>query len=134
MIAMLGKYVGGRVLTAALVVTSAIAVIWYWQLPPEQKNAIWTVIRNALIWVGFAAAMPWALFFVPPILLRADSNLASALGLGGYLTLDALAIFWLAGWNIAGTLAWMVVILALSCAAVYNLVVCEYFAGQAEQH
>lgn len=134
MLAVIGKYVGGRVLTAALVVTSAIAVIAYWNLPPEQKQAIWTGIRNGFIWVGFAAAMPWALFFVPPMIVRADSNLVSALTLGGYLVLDALVMFWLPVRHVSGILGWILVLLALACAAIYNFVVCEYSAQRAEQH
>ena len=133
MLAVVGKYVGGKVLTAVLVVTSGLILIWYWQLPPEQKDAIWSGLRNSLVWIAFAAAVPWAFYFVPPILVRADSNLVSALGLFGYLLIDALALFWLAGWHVSGTLAWMIVLLAMACAAIYDFLVCEYLAQQAEQ-
>ena len=129
----MGKYVGGKVLTALLVVTSAMIVIWYWQLPPEQKEAIWSGLKCSLIWIGFAAVLPWALFFVPPMLVRAESNLISALGLIGYLVLDVLAALWLADWQVGGALAWLVVILGFGCAAIYNLLVSEYLAQQAEE-
>lgn len=132
MIETLGKYVGGKVLTAILVVTSAMVVIWYWQLPAEDKEAIWSGIKHALIWVGFAGVLPWALFFVPPMMVRAESNLISALGLIGYLVLDVLAALWLAGWHISGALTWLVVILGFGCAAIYNFVVCEYLAQKSE--
>jgi hypothetical protein len=129
----IGKYVGGKVLTAVLVVTSAMVVIWYWQLPAEQKQSIWNAIKYSLIWIGFAAVLPWGLFFVPSLLVRAESNLVSALGLASYLLLDMLAALWLADWHVNGTLAWLVLILGFGCAAIYNLLVSEYLAQRAEQ-
>ena len=44
MIDSMAKYVGGKVLSALLVVASVMAMIWYWNLPVETKNAIWSVI------------------------------------------------------------------------------------------
>ena len=132
MIAVIGKYVGGKVLTARRVVTSAIIVIWYWNLSPEAKQAIWDGLKHSLIWIGFAAVLPWALFFVPPWLVRAESNLLSALGLIGYLVVDVLAALWLADWHIDGALVWLVVILGFGCAAIYNFLVSEYLAQRAE--
>jgi hypothetical protein len=133
MLASLGKYVGGKVLTALLVVTSAVIVIWFWQLPPEKKEAIWNGLKYSLIWIGFTGVLPWALFFVPPMLVRAESNLVSAAGLMGYLIIDILAALWLAGWHFGGALAWLVVVLGFGCAATYNFVVCEYLAQRAEE-
>ena len=133
MLAGLGKYVGGKVLTALLVVTSAVIIIWFWQLPPEKKEAIWNGLKYSLIWIGFAGVLPWALFFVPPMLVRAESNLVSAAGLMGYLVIDILAALWLAGWHFGGALAWLVVVLGFGCAATYNFVVCEYLARRAEE-
>ena len=133
MIEGIGKYVGGKVLTAILIVTSGVVLIWYWQLPAESKQAMWDALKHGLIWVGFVAVLPWATFFVPPMLVRADSNLISALALAGYLLVDVVAALWLAGWTVGGALAWLVLILGFGCAGVYNLVVCEYLAGRAEE-
>jgi hypothetical protein len=132
MLQAIGKYVGGKVRGAAVFVASAMVVIWYWQLPPESKNAIWMALRGGLIWIAFALTMPWALFFVPGKVVRAESNAVSAAMLVGYLALDALAAFWLAGWRIEGVLAWGVLLVGLLAAGVYNLLVCEYLGERAE--
>lgn len=132
MLQAIGKYVGGKVLGAAIFVASALIVIWYWQLPPESKNAIWLALRNGLIWIAFAVTLPWALFFVPAKVLRMESNAASAVMLAGYLALDALMAFWMAGWHVSGVIAWGVLIVGLLAAGVYNLLVCEYLAERAE--
>ena len=133
MIEAVGKYVGGKVITAVLVVTSGVVLIWYWQLEPEQKQAIWDTIKYSIVWVGFAGVLPWALFFVPSLVLRTESNLVSALALGGYLLTDVLMALYLAGWHVeGGVLTWAVLILGFLCATVYNFAVTESLARHAE--
>jgi hypothetical protein len=132
MIEAIGKYVGGKVITAIIVVTSAVILIWIWQMSPEQRGAIVDTIKHSAIWVGFAAALPWAFFFVPPMAVKAESNLVSALVLVGYMLLDMLMAFYLAGWSPGGTLTWAVMILGFLCAAVYNFVVTDFLADRAD--
>jgi hypothetical protein len=132
MIQAIAKFVGGKVLTAVLTVSVALVVIWYWRLDPAARAAIWTNARLILTWIALAAVMPWALFFVPPLVIRTESNLVSALTLIGYLLIDILLALWLAGWSVASTLAWSAMILGFLCAAVYNFVVCEFLADRAE--
>jgi hypothetical protein len=131
MIAGLAKFVGSKVLTAVLLVIGIVIVIWYWQLPPESKQAIWTSLKLGLLWVGFAAVVPWALFFVPGLVLRAESNLVSAAVLLGYLALDVLAALWLAGWKVSSTAGWCVLILGFLAAGVYNFIVSDFLADRA---
>jgi hypothetical protein len=133
MLAGIGKFVGSKVLTAVLIVAGAMVLIWYWQLPPESKQAIWTAIQHALLWIGLVAALPWGLFFLPAIAVRAESNLASAGLLLGYLVFDVVAAFWLAGWQVGSTAAWVVLILGFLAAAVYNFLVCELLAGRSDE-
>jgi len=132
MIEAIAKHVSGKIITAILGVTVILIVIWYWRLAPEAREALWTSVRLVLVWLGLAAVLPWALFFVPPLVLKAESNLVSALALLGYLLVDVLLALWLAGWGVASTLAWAVMILGFACAGVYNLVVCEFLASRAE--
>jgi len=108
-------------------------VIWYWQLPAESKQAIWTALKLGLLWIGFAAVLPWALFFVPPLVLRAESNLAGVAVLLGYLALDVLAGLWLAGWQVGSAAGWAVLILGFLAAGVYNFLVSEFVASRAEE-
>lgn len=132
MLAPVAKFVGGKLLTAVLTVTVVLIVVWYWRMDPAQRSAVWATVWAALLWTALAAVLPWALFFVPPLVLKAESNAASAAMLAGYLVVDAAAALWLAGWQIGGTLAWGVVLLGLASAAVYNFLVCDYLAERAE--
>jgi hypothetical protein len=83
MIEGVARYVGGKVLMAVLGVASVLVVVWYWRLPEESRAAIWTTVRGALVWAGFVAALPWALFFVPGLVVRAENNWVSAAALLG---------------------------------------------------
>jgi len=132
MLQAVAKYVGAKLLGAAIFVTCLVILIWYWQLDPQTKAAIWFTLRNGLVWIAFAAVWPWALFFVPALVVRAESNLASALTLLGYWAADILAGLWLAGWRVQGALSWTVLLLGFLAAGVYNFVVCEYLACRAE--
>ncbi len=128
-----GKYVGGKVLTAILVA----GVLWtsyYFYQNPEKIKTLWESIRASLVWLGFAAVLPWGLFFVPPLVVKADSNPAAAGMLAGYLILDILMAFWLAEWSFGGVLVWGLAILGFLLAAVYNFMVCDFLAEQAEEN
>ncbi len=129
----MGKYIGGKVLTAILVA----GVLWtsyYFYKNPEKLETLWDSIKASLVWLGFVAALPWGLFFVPPLVVKADSNPAAAGMLAGYLILDILMAFWLAGGLFGGVLVWGLAILGFLLAAVYNFMVCDFLAEQAEDN
>lgn len=126
------KYVGGKVLTAVLVVTSAVVVLWYYRLPVEDRAALWLAARNVLVWIGFVAVLPWATFFIPARVVRADSNVASALMLAGYLATDIVFALYLTGGRVGGTFQAAILILGFLSAAVYNFLACEFVADRAE--
>jgi len=132
MIEGVAKYVGGKVLAAVLVVASAIMIIWYFRLPVEARAALWTTVRNVLIWIGLVAALPWATFFVPVMAVRAESNLVSAMTLIGYLAVDIVLAMFLCGGHWDGGWRMGAMVLGFLCAAVYNFVVCDFIAGRAE--
>ncbi len=128
-----GKYVGGKVLTAILVA----GVLWtsyYFYKNPEKMKVLFDSTKASLVWLGFAAVLPWGLFFVPPLVVKADSNPAAAGMLAGYLVLDILMAFWLAEWSFGGVLVWGIAILGFLLAAVYNFMVCDFLAEQAEEN
>jgi hypothetical protein len=77
-------------------------------------------------------ALPWALFFVPPLALRAESNAVSALVLLGYLALDVGFALYLTGVQWGNTFAAGVMLVGFLFSAVYNFVVCESLARRAE--
>lgn len=130
--AALAKFVGGRVLTAIIVVASGASMIWFWK-HPEALRAIWQTLKLALGWLGFALVLPWATFFVPVKVVKLESNGAAAAMLIGYLLMDAVMVLWLADWGIDGALTWVVVLLGLATAGVYNFLVCDYLAERVDE-
>ena len=129
--ATLGQYIGGKVVTAVLVVAVAGAGIWFWK-HPEHLESIWQIIKYALAWIGFVLVLPWATFFVTPWIAAKDSNAAAALMLMGYVMADVFVAIWLTG-GLSGhnTLTWVVLLLGFLSAGIYNFKVCEYQAEMA---
>ena len=132
MFAAVGQYVGGKVLTAILIVASAGSIFWFYK-HPEQLESIWSVIKLVLVWLGLVLVLPWASFFVTGWAVRKDSNLAAALLLLGLTSIDVLFAFFLAEWSVEGALTWMVLLLGFLCAAVYNFLACEFQAARFEE-
>ena len=128
----LAKYVGGKLLTAILVVAVGLTCYYFYK-NPDKLETLWATTKAALLWIGFVTLLPWALFFLPGVVLRADSNAAAVLLLVGYLILDMLMALWLADWHISGTLTWAVVILGFLAAGIYNFVVCDFLAEWADE-
>jgi hypothetical protein len=131
MFAAIGQYVGGKVITALLVVAGVLSTIWFWN-HPEQLAALWSVIKGALVWLGLVLVLPWAAFFVTRWVVAQESNLAAGLLLGGLTLLDALFAFYLADWSVQGALTWMVLLLGFLIAGAYNFLVCNFQASRLE--
>lgn len=130
--ASLGKFIGGKVLTAILIVGSGASLIWFWK-HPEVLRALWENLKGVLAWLGFATVFPWAMFFIPAKVIKLESNGAAAAMLIGYLAVDVLVAFWLADWSVVGTLTWVVVLLGFLTAGVYNFLVCDFLACRMEE-
>ena len=132
MLTAIGQYVGGKVVTAVLVVAVAGAGIWFWK-HPEDLQMIWRTLKYVVAWMGFVLVLPWATFFVTPWIASKDSNAAAALMLFGYWLADVLVAFWLMG-TLRGhaTLTWVVVLLGFLAAGVYNFKACEFQAERVE--
>ncbi len=120
----LGKYVGGKVLTAILVVATVCGVIWFWK-HPEHIQSLWDMTKASLVWIGFVLVLPWATFFAVPMARKFDNNAAPAIMLSAYAILDTLVALYLAEWRIEGALTWTVVLLGLMAASVYNYLVAQ---------
>jgi len=129
----IGQYIGGKVVTAILVVSGAGAVIWFWKHPEHLEN-IWQIVKYAIVWIGIVLILPWATFFVTTWVVSKESNTAAALMLLGYLLADLVLAFALIG-RISGlgALTWMVLLLGFLSAGVYNYKVCEYHASRLEE-
>lgn len=132
MLTAIGQYVGGKVITAILVVSGAGAVIYFWN-NPEKLETIWITLKYALVWIGIVLVLPWATFFVTPWVVAKESNAAAALMLLGYVLVDAIAAFALMGGARGHSfLTWCVLLLGFLSAAVYNFKACEYQASRLE--
>ena len=129
----IGKYVGGKVVTAILVVSSVGAGIWFWN-HPEDLRTIWLTIKYVLVWMGIVVLLPWATFFVATWVVAKESNAAAAVMLLGYALVDIVVAFLLIG-GVSGHnfLTWMVLVLGFLSAGVYNFKVCEYQAGRLDE-
>lgn len=133
MLTAIGQYVGGKVVTAILVVSGAGAVIWFWN-HPEQLETIWRTLKYVVAWIGFVLVLPWGTFFVTPWVMSKESNAAAALMLLCYLLADVIVAFLLIG-SVTGHnfLTWCVLLLGFLSAGVYNFKVCEYQAIRTEE-
>ncbi len=133
MLTAVGQYVGGKVVTAILVVSGAGAVIWFWK-HPEHLQTIWQTLKYVVAWIGFVLVLPWATFFVTPWVASKDSNAAAAVMLAGYVLADAIVAFCLIGRVTGlGGFTWILLLLGFLAAAVYNLKVCEHQAERLEE-
>jgi len=131
MFATIGKYVGGKVLTALLAVGGVLSTIWFYN-HPEHLQTIWSVLKGVLVWLGLVIVLPWAAFFVTGWVVKRESNAAAALLLIGLTGLDALFAFYLANWSVSGALTWMVLLLGFLTAGAYNFLVCDFQAARFE--
>lgn len=129
----IGQYVGGKVVTAILVVSSAAAVIWAWN-NPEDIEKIWRTVKYAVAWIAFVIVLPWGLFFVTPWVMSKESNTAAALMLLAFWLIDVVIAFLLMG-SVSGHsfLTWCVLLLGFLSAGVYNFKVCEFQAVRLEE-
>jgi len=133
MLTSIGQYVGGKVITAILVVSSAGAVIWFWR-HPEHLATTWATMKYVAAWIGFVLVLPWATFFVTPWVVAKESNAAAAVMLLAYVLVDAVVAFVLLG-GVSGhnSFTWLLLFLGFLSAGVYNLKVCGYQAGRIEE-
>jgi hypothetical protein len=124
-----GKYVGGKVVTALCIVATGAALLWFYK-HPEDAKALWQAVKYSIAWIGFAAALPWASYAVLPKVLKMESNAMSLVLLAMLSLCDVLMALWLCGWHVNGAMAWSVLLLGFIAAGAYNFVVCESLARQ----
>ncbi len=132
MFAKIAQYVGGKVLTAVLIVAVGLTGYWFYK-HPEQIGHLWQLIKGALLWLGIVLLLPWASFFAVGWVVKRESNLIAAAMLIGYLVIDVVSALWIAGWSVSGTLSWAVLVLGFMVAGIYNFVVCDFLAERAEE-
>ncbi len=132
MLAAIGQYVGGRVVTAIITLAVIGGGIWFWR-HPEHLETIWLTIKYVLAWLGFVIVLPWATWFVASWVISLETNRAAALMLMGYSLADVTVAWWMIGsFADQNALTWVVLLLGFLSAAVYNFKVCEFQAERLE--
>lgn len=129
--ASIGKYVGGKVLTAMLAVLAFGCGLWAWK-HPEELRAIGHVLKYVALWLGIALVLPWAAFPVLPWVVKKESNVVAGLLLAALTALDVGMALLMTGVSGLGTLSWLVLLLGFLSAGVYNFVVCNFQASRIE--
>lgn len=129
----IGKYVGGKVLTAALVF--AVAAGGYWcYTHPDAIQALGQVLKYVLVWLAVVLILPWASLFVTVWVVKQESNVAAAMLLIGLTALDAIFALYLSDWSARGAVTWMVLLFGFLSAGVYNFLVCDFLADRLEDN
>lgn len=103
------------------------AAIAYYDLSPDERQAMWHGIGHVALWVGLVLVLPWATYFVTTATTRRESNAAGMLLVAGYTIIDATALILLAGVP-AGTFLILATVFGLLVALTYNLLTCDWIA------
>lgn len=122
------KKIATIVLSGAVILGVVVGAISWFQMPPEERSAIWSVIFRALAWIGIILVLPWTTFFLTTWVAKRDSNLAGAILVGGYTLAGLGVLLWLFDFSIQGTVMLVLTILGLLVALTYNVLVCDWIA------
>jgi hypothetical protein len=139
MLAEIGKFVGGRVVTAVIVLATGAAGYWCWQ-HPETVAGFGRMAQSTLLWLLLAAALPWCSFLFMRPFMEAQTRMTSPRAatlcglapIAAFSLLDVLAALWLGAGTARGLAAWCVLLLGFLAAAAYNFVICESLARRIE--
>jgi hypothetical protein len=122
------KKIATIVLSGAVFLGVVVGTISWFQMPPEDRSAVWSVIFRSLAWIGIVLILPWATFFLTTWVAKRDSNLAGAVLIGGYTLAGLGVLMWLFDFSIQGTVMVVLSILGLLVALTYNVLVCDWIA------
>ena len=118
-------------LAGGLIGLGAIAggIAWY-QMTPDARSAVTSTVLRILAWLGVVVIAPFATWFVTSWIAKKESNALGAILVFTYTAIEAVALFWLLGWTVTGSTAWMFVALGLLISAAYNLLACDWIADR----
>jgi hypothetical protein len=133
------KFLGAKAVGAIVTLAVIAGGIWCYR-NPDKVVAIGHVIKLTLLWAAVAAALPWTSYLFIRPLLRFESEQLSAQGaavlslavIAAYTAVDIVFAFWLGDFGQSGTFTWLVLLLGFAAAGVYNFVICESLARQAD--
>lgn len=126
------KGIGGKILTAALVLGVAVAGYGWYEAGPETRSLILSSVGKIIGWLLAVILIPWASFLVIGWVARKDSNAAGVVLVGLMTIIEAVGLWWLFDFSITGGAAWSMAIAAVLLAAVYNVFTCDWIAEKVE--
>lgn len=122
----LGEKVLGWIVLGLLVV----AGVALWR-NPDVAAAIWNAAWRSVVWLVFAAALPWISRVFIARLTSVGSNWAGVVLIAALVWVDLVAgLILINGWPSSGW-GWTGAVAALAAAGTYNYLVTEYLAEQA---
>ena len=121
------KWVVQCVCAGATLLAVVAAGVAYYEMPVDQRDALWHNVGRVAVWAGIVLALPWATFFVTTAVARRESNGSGAALVAGYTLLDAVVLMLLVGLP-AGTFLACAAIFGVLLALTYNLLTCDFVA------
>ena len=120
------KGIGGKVLSAVLVLGVAVAGYGWYEADPATRSMVISSVGKILGWFFAVVLIPWAGFMLIGWVAKMDSNAAGA-ALVAVLTLfEAAGLLWLFNFGLTGGAAWSLAIAAILMALVYNVLTALY--------
>ncbi len=126
------KGIGGKVLTAALVLGVAVAGYGWYEADPATKSMVLSSVGKIIGWLLVVILIPWASFLVIGWVAKKDSNAAGAAFVGLMTLLESAGLLWLFDFGLTGGAAWSMAIAAMLFALVYNVLACDWIAEKVE--
>ncbi len=126
------KGIGGKVLTAVLVLGVAVAGYGWYEADPATRSMFLSSAGKIIGWVLAVILIPWASFLVIGWVARKDSNAAGVMLVGSMTIIEAAGLMWLFDFGLKGGAAWSLAVAAMLFALVYNVFTCDWIAEKVE--
>lgn len=122
------KGIGGKILTAALVLGVGVAGYGWYQADPATRSMILSSVGKIIGWLLAVILIPWASFLVIGWVAKKDSNAAGVMFVGAMTIVEAVGLLWLFDFGLTGGAAWSLASAAILLALVYNVFTCDWIA------
>lgn len=103
------------------------AISWF-QMSPQDRQAVWSAVGKVLLWVGVVGLLPWATFFLTTWVARRESNWVASVLVGSYTLAELGLLLWLFDFSVGGTTGWVLILLGFLVALTYNVLSCDWIA------
>ena len=126
------KGIGGKILSAALILGVGIAAYGWYEADPATRSMVVNSVGKVIGWLLAVLLIPWVSFLIIGWVAKKDSNAAGVMFVGLMTTLEAAGLLWLFDFGLKGGAAWSLAVAAVLFAAVYNVFTCDWIAEKVE--